>query len=128
MELKVSSPKSFLTIVFCIAESSEIEDVVSNDRGRLFAALHSHLGSVLVDIVGGPRTFLGTIDILERYVLSLNAFPLILKKESQGYVLNAMLGSVLTTSMLLCQSGNATVVEIDRAWMKIGRASCRERV
>lgn len=96
---------------------SEIEDVVSNDRGRLFAALHSHLGSVLVDIVGGPRTFLGTIDILERYVLSLNAFPLILKKESQGYVLNAMLGSVLTTSMLLCQSGNATVVEIDRAWM-----------
>lgn len=96
---------------------SEIEDVVSNNRGRLFAALHSHLGSVLVDIVGGPRTSLGTIDILERYVLSLNAFPLILKKESRGYVLNAMLGSVLTTSMLLCQSGNATVAEIDRAWM-----------
>ncbi|KRO34461.1 MAG: hypothetical protein ABS11_05690 [SAR86 cluster bacterium BACL1 MAG-120828-bin5] len=96
---------------------SEIDDVVSNDRGRLFAALHSHLGSVLVDIVGGPRTLLSTIDILERYVLSINALPLVLKKETRGYVLNAMLGPVLATSMLLCQSGNATVAEIDRAWM-----------
>lgn len=96
---------------------SEIDDVVSNDRGRLFAALHSHLGSVLVDIVGGPRTLLSTIDILERYVLSINALPLVLKKETRGYVLNAMLGPVLTTSMLLCQSGKATVAEIDRAWM-----------
>lgn len=96
---------------------SEIEDVVSNERGRLFAALHSHLGAVLVDIVSGPRTLQGTIDILERYVLSLNAVPLILKKETPGYVLNAMLGPVLATSMLLCQSGNATVTEIDRAWM-----------
>jgi len=96
---------------------SEIDDVVSNDRGRLFAALHSHLGSVLVDIVGGPRTLRSTIDILERYVLSINALPLVLKKETRGYVLNAMLGPVLTTSMLLYQSGNATVAEIDRAWM-----------
>jgi len=96
---------------------SEIDDVVSNDRGRLFAALHSHLGSVLVDIVGGPRTLRSTIDILERYVLSINALPLVLKKETRGYVLNAMLGPVLATSMLLCQSGNATVAEIDRAWM-----------
>ena len=96
---------------------SEIDDVVSNDRGRLFAALHSHLGSVLVDIVGGPRTLLSTIDILERYVLNINALPLVLKKETRGYVLNAMLGPVLATSMLLCQSGNATVAEIDRAWM-----------
>ena len=96
---------------------SEIDDVVSNDRGQLFAALHSHLGSVLVDIVGGPRTLLSTIDILERYVLSINALPLVLKKETRGYVLNAMLGPVLTTSMLLYQSGNATVAEIDRAWM-----------
>lgn len=96
---------------------SEIEDVVSNERGRLFAALHSHLGAVLVDIVSGPRTLQGTIDILERYVLSLNAVPLILKKETPGYVLNAMLGPVLATSMLLCQNGNATVTEIDRAWM-----------
>ena len=49
--------------------------------------------------------------------MSLNAVPLILKKETPGYVLNAMLGPVLATSMLLCQSGNATVTEIDRAWM-----------
>ena len=33
---------------------SDIEDVV--ERGDRFAAMHSHLGSLLVDIVGGPRT------------------------------------------------------------------------
>ena len=34
---------------------SQIEDVVSATRAKLFAALHSHLGSTLIDIVLGPR-------------------------------------------------------------------------
>jgi len=114
---KICLPETILTTNTSAILVSEIESVVSIERGCLFAALHSHLGSVVVDIVGGPRTTQNTIDILEQYVLSLNAIPLVLKKESPGYVINAILGSLLTTAMLILQRGVATVEEVDRAWM-----------
>jgi 3-hydroxybutyryl-CoA dehydrogenase len=94
---------------------SDIEDVVR--RGDLFAALHSHLGSPLFDIVGGPRTAPQTIDILRRYVLSLGGVPLVLKKEHPGYVFNALNGPLLAAALRLVLSGRATQEEVDRAWM-----------
>ena len=99
---------------------SEIEDVVS--RGELFAALHSHLGSTLYDIVPGPRTSATTVDILRRYVASLGGFGLVLKKENPGYVLNATLGPMLTMAMMLAIEGVASHQQLDRAWMNSRRA------
>ena len=95
---------------------SDIEDVVA--RGERFAALHSHLGSPLFDIVGGPRTSATTIDILTRYVMSLQCVPLVLKRENRGYVLNALLGPVITTAMMLVIEGVASQEDVDRAWME----------
>lgn len=94
---------------------SDIEDVVK--RGSLFAALHSHLGAPLYDIVGGPRTSPETIDILRRYVLSLGGIPLVLKKEHRGYVFNAMNGPVLAMALRLLLEDRASMQEVDRAWM-----------
>jgi 3-hydroxybutyryl-CoA dehydrogenase len=94
---------------------SDIEDVVK--RGDRFAALHTHLGSFLVDIVGGPRTTPWTIDVLRRYVLSLGAVPLVLNKEHRGYVFNAMNGPVMGIALRLVLEAHATREEVDRAWM-----------
>jgi|CoawatStandDraft_6_1074263.scaffolds.fasta_scaffold00034_3 3-hydroxybutyryl-CoA dehydrogenase len=94
---------------------SEIEDVL--ERGDKFAALHSHLGSTLVDIVGGPRTSPDTIDILQRYVLSLNCVPMLSKKENPGYIFNAMFGPLLSKGLKLVIEGTATAEEVDLAWM-----------
>ena len=99
---------------------SDIEDIV--ERGDRFAALHSHYGSPLIDIVGGPRTSRRTIDILERYVLSLKCVPLVLHKENRGYVLNALIGPVLTVALILVAEGIASKEEVDAAWMKHRRA------
>jgi 3-hydroxybutyryl-CoA dehydrogenase len=99
---------------------SDIEDAV--ERGDRFAALHSHLGAPLIDIVGGPRTSPATIDILTRYVRSINSVPLVLKKENRGYVLNALLGPVLTMALVLLIEGVANKEQVDRAWMKYRRA------
>ena len=99
---------------------SDIEDVV--ERGDRFAALHSHFGSALIDIVRGPRTSDATIDILERYVLSMNCVPLVLQKENRGYVLNALLGPVLTVALILLVEGIASKEQVDAAWMKHRRA------
>ena len=94
---------------------SQIEDVLIH--GDRFAALHSHLGSVLIDIVGGPRTSAKTIDVLERYVVSIEGMPLVLKKENPGYVLNAILGPLLTIAKLLVIERLASLEDVDRAWM-----------
>ena len=94
---------------------SEIEDVVL--RGERFAAMHSYMGSALVDIVGSARTSPQTVATLERYVLSINAVPLVLKKEHHGYVLNAILGPVMATAMYLVTEGIGSVEDVDRAWM-----------
>ena len=94
---------------------SGIEDVVQ--RGDRFAAMHSYMASPLVDIAGGPRTSPATLEILRRYVLSIKAVPLVLKKDYPGYVLNAVLGPVLATAMLLVIEEVASCEEVDRAWM-----------
>jgi enoyl-CoA hydratase / 3-hydroxyacyl-CoA dehydrogenase len=94
---------------------SRIESAVS--RGDRFAALHSHLGSGLFDIVGGPRTSKKTIDILTRYVRSLGGIPLILRKERPGYLYNAMFGPILGRALMLLIEGRANLQDIDRAWM-----------
>lgn len=100
---------------------SQIEDVL--EHGDRFAALHSHLGSVLIDIVGGPRTSPQNIELLRRYVESLEAVPLVLKKEHPGYVLNALIGPLLTISDVLVIEGLATLEDVDRAWMQSQDAS-----
>jgi len=113
---KLCPPKTILTTNTSGFLVSDIENVVT--RGDRFAALHSHYGSHLIDIVGGPRTSAATIDILNRYVLSTNNVPLILKKENRGYVLNALIGPVVSNAMLLLCEGLASKQDIDRAWMK----------
>jgi 3-hydroxybutyryl-CoA dehydrogenase len=94
---------------------SDLEDAV--ERGDRFAALHSHLGALLFDIVGGPRTSPATIDTLRRYVESLQGIPLVLEVEHPGYVFNSLNGAVLETALTLVVDGDASVESVDRAWM-----------
>jgi 3-hydroxybutyryl-CoA dehydrogenase len=117
---EVCPPHTILTTNSSALLVSEIEDVVH--RGDRFAALHSHLGAPLVDIVGGPRTSAATIDVLQRYVQSTGGVPLLLNKEYPGYVLNAMLGPVLGGALRLVVDGIAEVEDVDRAWM-VGRGA-----
>ncbi len=117
---EVCPAKTILTTNSSVLQVSDIEDVVA--RGDRFAALHSHLGSPLVDIVAGPRTDPAVIEILERYVKSTSGVPLVLKKEHPGYVLNAMLGPLLRAALALVVTGAASRENIDRAWMQERRA------
>ncbi len=101
---------------------SDIEDVFTH--GERFAALHSHLGSTLIDIVPAPRTDPAAVETLERYVNSINGVPMVLKKENPGYVLNALIGPLLAMGLALVIEERATFEEVDRAWMRAQRAAC----
>lgn len=117
---QLCGPKTILTTNSSSLLVSDIESAVQH--GERFAALHSHLGAPLIDIVGSPRTSAATIDILKRYVLSLKGIPLVLKKENPGYVFNALNGPLLTTAMMLVIKGISTIAEVDRAWMSHRKA------
>jgi 3-hydroxyacyl-CoA dehydrogenase len=112
---EVCPAKTLLTTNTSNLMVSDIEDVVN--RGDRFAALHSYMGSRLVDIVAGPRTTAETIDILTRYVESLNLVPMVLEKEYPGYIMNSLLYSILLTADTLVVEGTATVEDVDRAYM-----------
>lgn len=79
---RLCAPSTILTTNTSSLLVSEIEGAV--ERGGRFAALHSHLGSPLYDIVGGPRTTPETIEVLRRFVLSLGGVPLVLRREHRG--------------------------------------------
>ncbi|MCP4682316.1 MAG: hypothetical protein GY864_08270 [Desulfobacterales bacterium] len=94
---------------------SDIESAVN--RGDKFAAMHFHQPTTLVDIVAGPRTSPETIDIVKRFVLSQGQVYVLLKKEKEGYLHNAMFVELLQTGMMLAILLNTDFREVDRAWM-----------
>jgi len=112
---QLCAPGAVLTSNSSALLISDIESAVQH-RER-FAALHSHLGSPLVDIVPGSQTSPEVIRFLEQYVLSLRGVPLVLNKENPGYVLNAMLGNVLGTALALVVGEGQSVESIDAAWL-----------
>lgn len=95
---------------------SEIATAVG--RSDRFAALHSHLAAVLFDIVPCPGTSSQTVDLLSRYVTSLGGSALVLSRENPGYVINAILGPLLTLSLVMVIEGIDSQENIDRAWLK----------
>ena len=87
-----------------------------------FAAMHFHLGSRLIDLVRGVNTSEATIKSLVAFVDSINGHPLVLKKESRGYALNAMLGGLFRQSMLMVIEGLYSIEEIDGAWKELNKS------
>jgi 3-hydroxyacyl-CoA dehydrogenase len=112
---EICPEKTILTTNTSTLLVSDIEDVVG--RGDRFAAVHSYMGSRLVDIVAGPRTTPEIIEVLSRYVESCGMMPLVLKKEFPGYVMNTLLHSVLLTADAHVIEGIATPEEVDRSYM-----------
>ncbi len=87
-----------------------------------FAAMHFHLGSRLIDLARGVNTSEATIKSLVAFVDSINGHPLVLKKESPGYALNAMLGGLFRQSMLMVVEGLYSIEEIDGAWKDLNKS------
>jgi len=112
---EICPEKTILTTNTSSLVVSDIEDVVG--RGDRFAAVHSYMGSRLVDIVAGPRTTAKTLDILTRYVESLELVPVTMEKESPGYVMNSLLWAVNTTALALVTADLASIEEVDQAYM-----------
>ena len=94
----------------------------ATQRPSQFAAFHFHLPvwvSNVVDIMPHPGTDTAVITLLEGFARRIGQIPIVLQKESSGYVFNALLSALNTATLSLVVKGVASPEDVDRAWMGV---------
>lgn len=114
---KICPPRA----IFTTNTSTLLPSMFAEATGRpeQFAALHFHnvWDANLVDIMPHPGTSRETVQLLEAFARRIGQVPLVLKKESAGYVYNAIVGAINDAAFALLNKGVASVEDIDRAVM-----------
>jgi len=107
--------------IFTTNTSHLAPSILADKTGRpaQFAALHFHQHvweANVVDIAPHPGTSNDTVELLRAFAERIGQIPIVLSKESPGYVFNAMLNALIGAALTLAANGIASVEDIDRAW------------
>lgn len=107
--------------IFTTNTSYLLPSQLANISGRpeKFCAFHFHdvFYARVVDIMPHPKTDPTLIPFLHELGKSLNQVPVIVKKESPGYIFNFMLMALLGAAGRLKTKDIASIEDIDRSWM-----------
>jgi len=99
---------------------SKIEDATTRpDR-----VLNTHFYSLpwrsrVVELMRGTLTSDHTMSLVERFMRSAGMLPLIVRKESTGFIHNRVWRAVKREVLHLVDEGVASYEDVDRAWMSI---------
>jgi 3-hydroxybutyryl-CoA dehydrogenase len=90
-------------------------------RPEKFLALHFHdlRTSTVVDIMPHSGTNEETIHVVQGFAKRMELIDILLRKESSGYVFNAMFAAFLGSAQTLAANDIASIEDIDRAWMGV---------
>ncbi|MGA2872756.1 MAG: 3-hydroxyacyl-CoA dehydrogenase [Candidatus Dormibacteria bacterium] len=110
--------------VFSTNSSSLLPSMFAEETGRpdRFAALHFHTpvwSSNVVDVMPHPGTSPETTELLLAFARRIGQIPIHLRKESPGYVFNAMYNALNREALTLIANGITSVEDLDRAWMGV---------
>ncbi len=88
-------------------------------RPGLFCAFHFHdvFFANVVDIMPHAATEPWVIDLLMEMGKKLNQTPVFVKKESNGYIFNAMLMALIGAAGSLVTNEVSSIEDVDRSWM-----------
>ncbi len=88
-------------------------------RPERFCAFHFHdvFWANVVDIMPHPGTEPWVTDLLIELGKKLNQTPVFVKKESPGYIFNAMLVALIGAAGALVTYDVASIEDVDRSWM-----------
>jgi len=107
--------------IFTTNTSFLLPSQLANISGRpqKFCAFHFHdvFYARVVDIMPHPTTDPALIPLLQEVGKTLNQVPVIVKKESPGYIFNFMLMALLDAAGKLKTKDIASMEDIDRSWM-----------
>jgi len=109
--------------IFTTNTSTLLPSKIAGATGRpeKFLALHFHDVSItnVVDIMPHPGTSEETISLVKEFAEKAGQLPIMLMKESSGYVFNFMIGALFTSAQALATQHVASIEDIDRAWMGV---------
>jgi 3-hydroxybutyryl-CoA dehydrogenase len=110
--------------VFTTNTSTLLPSMFAAATGRpdRFAALHFHTpvwSSNVVDVMPHPGTSTETTEFLLAFARRIGQIPIRLRKESFGYVFNALYTAINREALTLVTNGIASVEDVDRAWIGI---------
>jgi 3-hydroxybutyryl-CoA dehydrogenase len=91
-------------------------------REDRFAALHFHnnvWAANVVDVMPHAKTAPETIEVLVGFAQRIGQIPIQMRKESSGYVFNAMYTVINHTAITLVVNGVASFEDVDRSWIGI---------
>lgn len=114
--------------IFATNTSMLLPSMFAETSGRpdKFIAMHFHTyvwSSNVVDIMLHAKTSDETLNIARAFALRIGQIPIVLKKETSGYLFNAMMSSLNTTALCLASNEIASVKDIDLAWRAIMKMS-----
>lgn len=110
--------------IFTTNSSSLPPSMLANGTGRpdRFCAMHFHIPvweSNVVDIMPHPGASEETLKTVESFALSVGQIPIVLKKETPGYLFNSMFMALTKSALSLAAKGAASPEDIDRSWMGV---------
>lgn len=90
-------------------------------RPEKFAALHFHdvRTTNVVDVMPHPGTDPAVTQLIHDFAVSIGQIAIMLHRENNGYVFNAMLSNLFMTALTLVTRDVASVEDVDRSWMGI---------
>lgn len=97
---------------------SLLEDAVQTDRQ--VANLHFYIpvwDHPMVEIGGGSTTTPDTIEALTQFARRIGMLPLIVRRESTGFIFNRVWRAIKKEVLKVVDSGVASFEDVDRAWM-----------
>jgi 3-hydroxybutyryl-CoA dehydrogenase len=110
--------------IFATNTSVLVPSGFAHETGRpdRFAALHFHnnvWAANVVDVMPHAKTSAETMDVLVGFARRIGQIPIRLRKESPGYVFNAMYTVINHTAISLVANGVASHDDVDRSWIGI---------
>ena len=109
--------------IFTTNTSMLAPSILAEGTGRpdKFAALHFHDVRVtdIVDVMTHPGTSKETLNLIIEFAIKIGQVPIVLKKESPGYVFNSMLTALFNAAQTLAANEVTSIEDIDRAWMGV---------
>lgn len=110
-------------VIFTTNTSTLMPSMFAGETGRpdRFAALHFHdvRISTIVDVMPHPGTSMETIERVRDFAIRIGQAPIVMERESPGYVFNFMLSNLFESALTLAANGVASVEDIDRSWMGV---------
>jgi 3-hydroxybutyryl-CoA dehydrogenase len=110
--------------VFATNTSTLLPSMFAESTGRpdRFAALHFHIpvwSANVADVMPHPGTSEEVTTLLVDFARRLGQIPIRMRRESVGYVFNAVYTAMNRAAITLVANDVASVEDVDRAWMAI---------